>query len=303
MIEVHGLRKRFGAVEALAGIDLHVPAGTLFGLLGPDGAGKTTTLRCLAGVLAPDGGQVRVAGQDPASPAARRRLGYVTQPPGLYGDLTAQENIAFFGRVYGLEPGVLRERVRELLDFTGLGPFAGRLADHLSGGMRQKLALACALVHEPDVLLLDEPTTGIDPLARRDFWTLLTRLRDRGLAAVVSTPQQDEAQRCDRLAFLWRGRLLAEGTPEEVRRLAPPGVLRLTGTPLAALRRVAAGCPSVRVAYADARGVTALGDDPERMRAEIEEGLVRAGLPATVAPATAVLEDALIALTVGGEEA
>ena len=210
MIETRGLTRRFGAVTAVAGLDLAVRRGELFGLVGPNGAGKTTAMRLLVGALAADAGQARIDGL--ALPAGleqvRRRLGYVAQRFSLYGDLTVAENLALSASLFGVAAAAAAERAARLLALTDLTAARDRLADRLSGGMKQKLALACALVHEPRLLLLDEPTNGVDPVARREFWRLLTGLRAEGVTILVSTAYLDEAELCGRVGFMRAGRLL-----------------------------------------------------------------------------------------------
>jgi ABC-2 type transport system ATP-binding protein len=208
-----GVTKRYGAVVALDSVSVAIDRGEMFGLIGPDGAGKTTAIRLACGLARPDAGSIRILGHDPAR--ARRevtdRVGYLSQRFSLYGDLTIDENIAFFAEIHGVRRyGPARDR---LLDMTQLTAFRGRRADRLSGGMKQKLALACTLVHEPDVLLLDEPTTGVDPVSRREFWKLLSEFLQRGLTIVMATPYLDEAERCSRIALLHAGRLLATAPP------------------------------------------------------------------------------------------
>ena len=205
--------KRYGSTPALDGLTLHVAAGEMFGLIGPDGAGKTTAIRLACGLLRPDAGQVRVAGHDPvaAHRTITRLVGYLSQRFSLYGDLSVDENIAFQAEVHGRR-GYAAARDR-LLDMTRLTPFRARRADRLSGGMKQKLALACTLIHEPEVLLLDEPTTGVDPVSRREFWKLLSEFQAGGLTIVMATPYLDEAERCARVALLHEGRILALDEP------------------------------------------------------------------------------------------
>jgi ABC-2 type transport system ATP-binding protein len=215
-LEARGLVRRFGAVEALAGISFAVSAGELYGLVGPDGAGKTTTLRALAGLVALDGGEARVLGQDPERGGVRERLGMMPQQYSLYGDLSVAENLAFFSRLYALPRAVYRARADRLLALTRLDRFRERRAEALSGGMYKKLALACALLHEPEVLLLDEPTSGVDPVSRRELWALLHEFVQGGMAVLVSTPYMDEAERCDRVGLVHRGRLLEEGAPRDL---------------------------------------------------------------------------------------
>jgi ABC-2 type transport system ATP-binding protein len=223
-IVLDGVTKRYGAVRALEELSFSVPAGQMFGLIGPDGAGKTTSIRLLCGLLHVDGGRVRVLGQDPVREHGpiTRSVGYLSQRFSLYGDLSIDENIAFFAEIHGLRR--YDSRRDRLLELTQLLPFRDRLAERLSGGMKQKLALACTLVHEPRVILLDEPTTGVDPVSRREFWKLLSEFLELGITILVSTPYLDEAERCARVALLHQGRLLALDTPDALRQ-GLPGVI------------------------------------------------------------------------------
>ncbi|MEJ5358738.1 MAG: ABC transporter ATP-binding protein [Desulfobacterales bacterium] len=222
-VEVRGVRRAFQGRPALRGVSFRLPPACIAALVGPDGAGKTTLLRLVAGLIPPDGGEIRLFGEGaPAGrPALRRRLGYVPQRFGLYPDLTVEEHFAFLGGVFGLDPGAAAERRLRLKRFAGLEAFGGRRARDLSGGMRQKLALACALLHDPELLLLDEPTHGLDPLARRDLWGMFDALRRQGCTILLSTSRLVEAESADRLLLLHRGRLLAEGPPREVQAEAP----------------------------------------------------------------------------------
>jgi ABC-2 type transport system ATP-binding protein len=212
------LVRRFGAVTALEGLTLEVARGELYGLVGADGAGKTTALRILSGLVEPDGGEARVLGERPGSPTVRERIGLMPQQYSLYRDLTVAENLRFFSRLYVLPAPVFRERASRLLDITRLAPFVDRRADALSGGMYKKLALACALLHEPEVLLLDEPTNGVDPVSRRELWALLHEFVHGGMAVLVTTPYMDEAERCHRVGLLHHGRLVLEGDPAALMR-------------------------------------------------------------------------------------
>jgi ABC-2 type transport system ATP-binding protein len=216
--EAHDLAKRFGARDAVAGISLGVRGGEIYGLIGPDGAGKTTTLRMLAGLLEPTSGEVRLVGRDPFGKdmLVRESLGYVPQQYTLYGDLTVAENLAFFREMFCLDGDAYKRRKERLLAITRLAPFVSRRADALSGGMYKKLALACALLHEPKILLLDEPTNGVDPVSRREFWDLLSDFVAEGMAIIMATPTMDEAVRCHRCGLLFEGRLIAEGEPSEM---------------------------------------------------------------------------------------
>ena len=212
------LRKSFGPTAALSGLSLQVRQGELYGLVGPDGAGKTTTIRALAGLLLPDSGEARVFGEAPTTPGIRERLGLMPQRYSLYRDLSVEENLRFFARLNALPRKVYLERSDRLLEITRLAPFLKRRADALSGGMYKKLALACALLHEPDVLLLDEPTNGVDPVSRRELWALLYEFVERGMAVLISTPYMDEAERCHRIGLIRNGSLLLEGEPEQLLR-------------------------------------------------------------------------------------
>ncbi len=218
IVHAHELKKRFGAVQALDGVSLQVKAGELYGLVGPDGAGKTTTLRMLAGVMGPDEGQVRIQGFDPLGGDRRVRsaLGYMPQQYSLYGDLSVDENLEFFSRMFCLSRADYRSQRQRLMHITRLERFGDRRADALSGGMYKKLALACSLLAKPQVLLLDEPTNGVDPVSRRELWRLLFELVEQGMAVVVSTAYMDEAERCHRVGLLFEGRLHIEGVPSEL---------------------------------------------------------------------------------------
>jgi ABC-2 type transport system ATP-binding protein len=219
VIETSGLTKQFGPIRAVDGLDLDVGAGEMFALVGPDGAGKTTTIRMLCGILAPTSGGARVLGRDLVNEAVliKNDIGYLSQRFSLYGDLTVDENIEFFAEIHKVRD--YKKRRGELLEFTRLAPFRTRLAERLSGGMRQKLALACTLIHTPRLLLLDEPTTGVDPVSRRDFWKILSSLLRTGITIFMSTPYLDEAERCSRVGLMNNGRLLAADTPQAVKRL------------------------------------------------------------------------------------
>jgi ABC-2 type transport system ATP-binding protein len=221
LVDVENLAFSYGPVRAIDGITLSVARGQMFGLIGPDGAGKTTTLRLVLGLLKPSGGAVRTCGCEPLRDhtALASRVGYLSQRFSLYGDLTIDENVAFFAEVHGVRGW--QPRRDELLAMLRLKEFRHRLAERLSGGMKQKLALACTLIHTPELLVLDEPTTGLDPVSRRDFWKLLVGLQRDGLTILLTTPYMDEAERCQRVALLDHGRLLAQGPPAELRGAAP----------------------------------------------------------------------------------
>jgi ABC-2 type transport system ATP-binding protein len=225
------MTRRYGAVVAASEVSFEVRPGEMFGLIGPDGAGKTTTLRVVLGLLRPDAGTVRTCGLDPIrdSEAVSQRIGYLSQRFSLYGDLSVDENVAFFAEIHGVRGW--KTRRDELLDMLRMTPFRDRLADRLSGGMKQKLALACTLVHTPDLLILDEPTTGVDPVSRRDFWRILARLQRQGLTLLLTTPYLDEAERCQRVALMDRSRILTLSTPDALRAEAKGLVLEILAEP------------------------------------------------------------------------
>ena len=269
VIRITGLGFAYGSEPLFQGLGLEVGAGRIYGLVGADGAGKSTLLRIAVGQLTPASGQVRVLGVAAGSPALRARVAYMPQGFGLYPDLSVDENLAFFADLHGLACPRVAARIRDLLERTGLRSFGDRPAGRLSGGMMQKLALACALISEPRAMFLDEPTTGVDPVSRRAFWQLLNRVRAEGVAVLYATANLDEAERCDRVGLLEAGRILREGTPRELARVpgrlqlrvSGPGVRRL----LARLRRL----PGVELAFA--RGRTAV----LWLRAETDPGLLR----------------------------
>ncbi|MBN1681079.1 MAG: ABC transporter ATP-binding protein [Anaerolineae bacterium] len=235
MIQVNGLERTFKSwlsgrvVTAVQNLSLHIQPGELFGLVGPDGAGKTTTLRMLAGILKPTAGEATVNGHDivKGAEAIKKELGYMPQQFGLYGDLTVDENLNFICDVFGVTGAEREQRIKELLDFTNLHEFRKRRGRQLSGGMQKKLGLTAALVHRPKLLLLDEPTTGVDPVARREFWDILAQLHAQGSTVIVSTPYMDEAERCNRVGLMYNGKLMICDTPSAIKRLLPGIVLAL----------------------------------------------------------------------------
>ena len=217
-VETHELTRVFGTHVAVRGLSLEIARGEVFGLLGPNGSGKTTTIRMLCGLIEPTSGSARVAGIDVAQAPeqVKARIGYMSQAFGLYEDLTVKENLDFYAGVYGLKGPALAARLQEITRFMGLEPRLHQLAGELSGGWKQRLALGCALLHRPDVLFLDEPTAGVDPAARRNFWRAIQDLAQSGTTVIVTTHYMDEAERCGRLAMLSHGHLIALGTPQDV---------------------------------------------------------------------------------------
>jgi ABC-2 type transport system ATP-binding protein len=276
VIDVTDIRKSFGPTEAVRGVDLRVSPGEMFSIVGPDGAGKTTTLRILCGILAPSSGSGTVLGHDliRERPAIRPQIGYLSQGFSLYGDLSVDENIEFFARIHGVRD--FRGRRQELLEFTRLTPFRGRLASRLSGGMKKKLALACTLVHRPRVIFLDEPTTGVDPVSRRDFWVILSQLLKDGVTVVLTTPYLDEAERCSRVGLLNAGSFMRVDTPARVRESLPGRLWEIVCSPargaFKALRAQGMD-PSVLQLYGDRVHVRLdAGEDPEeRILSELRE--------------------------------
>jgi ABC-2 type transport system ATP-binding protein len=248
-IHTTDLARSFGATRAVDGLDLQVPRGAIYGLVGPDGAGKTTTIRMLCGAIAADRGIALVNGMDVARAPdqARRTIGYVTQRFGLYGDLTVGENMRFFADMYGVPRAKQVPLMERLLAFSRLASFQNRRAEALSGGMKQKLALACALIHGPALLLLDEPTTGVDPVSRREFWDILREaVVQQGMTVLLATPYMDEADRCHYVGFMRAGRLLASGAPRELQRLVAGVVLEVLATPRITAERALRTLPGVR---------------------------------------------------------
>jgi ABC-2 type transport system ATP-binding protein len=297
--------RRFGGTTAVDGVSLDVRRGEMFGLIGPDGAGKTTAIRLLCGLLHADGGTIRVLDLDPVGQhrALTARVGYLSQRFSLYGDLSIDENIAFFAEIHGVSD--YHARRDRLLEMTQLTEFRGRLADRLSGGMKQKLALACTLVHEPELIVLDEPTTGVDPVSRREFWKLLSQFLQGGITIVMSTPYLDEAERCGRIALLNEGRLLAVDAPGALRQSLPGTLIEvLLPRPREAVERLrAAGHQQVQV-FGDRLHVWTDAADEPAARAHVAHLAATAGLPAyearRVVPS---LEDVFIAKVAAAPQA
>jgi ABC-2 type transport system ATP-binding protein len=296
--------KRYAGITALDNVSFEVRRGEMFGLIGPDGAGKTTTIRVACGLLAVDTGRVGVLGHDPYREhrAVTEAVGYLSQRFSLYGDLTIDENIAFFAEIHGVQRyGAARNR---LLDMTQLTPFRNRRADRLSGGMKQKLALACTLVHEPELLLLDEPTTGVDPVSRREFWKLLSEFLASGLTIVMATPYLDEAERCTRVTLLHEGRVLAIDTPEALQSALAGRLLEIaTNTPRPPLEQLSAveGVADVQ-AFGDRAHVRLSGLTQAEGIARVTGALERQGVEVLSArPVAASLEDVFIDLVLKRE--
>jgi len=245
VVRVAGLEKAYGEVRAVASVSFEVERGAMFGLIGPDGAGKTTTLRTVLGLLPADKGEVTTCGLAPFRNRRElsRHVGYLPQRFSLYGDLSVDENVAFFARIHGVKGW--RARRDELLEMLRMAPFRERLADRLSGGMKQKLALACTLIHTPELLVLDEPTTGVDPVSRRDFWRILSGLLRSGLTILLTTPYLDEAERCARVALMDHGRILMADAPEKLRGAWTGAMIELLATPKTKARELLAAMPEV----------------------------------------------------------
>jgi ABC-2 type transport system ATP-binding protein len=317
LVNATHLKKSFGANQAVDGISLQVKAGEIYGLVGSDGAGKTTTMRLLVGALRPDAGEISVCGYDVLKQVdnVRAQVGYLSQRFSLYEDLTVLENIRFFAEVRGLSQKEWLPRSMEILEFVGLGNFKDRRAGQLSGGMKQKLGLASALVTRPRLLLLDEPTTGVDPVTRQDFWQLVIKLvsapvalnverstfnGERGVSVIISTPYMDEASRCHRVGFMKLGRIIAEDTPSNLRARLTGRVLELRGDPINTLRHIAHQ-------DADVEDVAAFGDKLHlRVKADCAAAVIER-LPGVIAaqgatllelrPVPPTLEDVFIALS------
>jgi ABC-2 type transport system ATP-binding protein len=296
-IDVHGATIRFGTFTAVDQVTLAVRPGEVFGLLGPNGSGKTTLIRALCGLIPLAEGTGRVLGRDVATEAEviRAQIGYMSQKFSLYEDLTAQENMDFYAGIYGLSPADARARQAELIEQTGIRPYLHRRGGRLSGGWKQRLALACALLHRPRLVFLDEPTAGIDPVARRDLWDLLFSLAAEGITLLITTHYMDEAERCNRVGYLYLGHLLALGTPKELKRLpgvTPPGTRRLeihSDDPAGLLERLRRH-PGVREATIFGQAIYALVNANVSERDLGVEGV-------EVRPAEPSVEDVFVALS------
>ncbi|QWV97826.1 ABC transporter ATP-binding protein [Geomonas nitrogeniifigens] len=279
-IELNGLTKSFPGVRAVDGLSFAVRRGEIFGLVGPDGAGKTTTMRMLAGVLAPDEGSATVAGFDLARDAerAKHHISYMPQRFGLYEELTVDENIRFYADLFGVPRREREERSAELLKAAGMAEFRSRLAGKLSGGMKQKLGLVCALIHTPEVMLLDEPTNGVDPVSRRDFWRILYTLLDQGVTILTTTAYLDEAERCHRVALLHEGRMLFCDTPANLKASLPGAVLSIVCADPRPVRDLLAGTEGISTVMIVGDGLHLVVRDPQRMIPELRSRIAAAGL-------------------------
>jgi len=306
-IRAVGLTKAFGELRAVDGLDLAVREGEIFGLVGPDGAGKTTTMRLLTSIMDPTSGDAWVAGSHVVreAEAVKEKIGYMSQRFGLYVDLTVMENLDFYADIYSVPRRGRQQRIDRLLAFSNLTPFKKRLAGNLSGGMKQKLGLACALIHTPRVLFLDEPTNGVDPVSRRDFWRILYHLlREERVTIFVSTAYLDEAERATRVGLIHRGKLLAVGTPDEVKRLMRGTILEIRSRqPRRATGVLREKMEAARVGLFGDR-VHVVTDDAERATSQIERILNEAGVPPLgIRPIEPSLEDVFVSVIAEQERA
>jgi ABC-2 type transport system ATP-binding protein len=278
-IKAQGLIKIFPGVRAVDGLSFDVRAGEIFGLVGPDGAGKTTTLRMLAGIMAPDAGSASVAGCDVVRDPERAKhdISYMPQRFGLYEDLTVDENIRFYADLFGVRRAEQKERSAQLLLAAGMSEFRSRIAGKLSGGMKQKLCLVCALIHRPKVILLDEPTTGVDPVSRRDFWRILYELISEGVAILTSTAYLDEAERCHRVALMHQGKLLFCDTPANLKSRMSKDVLAVSAAEPRNVRDALEQAEGVSSLVLTGDGVHAVVDDATRRIPEIEAQMKSVG--------------------------
>ncbi|HYL63319.1 MAG TPA: ABC transporter ATP-binding protein [Candidatus Methylomirabilis sp.] len=303
-ISAQNLVRRFGQFTAVNGVSFRVEKGEIFGFLGPNGSGKTTVIKMLTGLLPLSGGAAWVEGLDVRADAeaVRERIGYMSQNFSLYYDLTVAENLQFYGRVYSLEPTRLKRRIAEIVELNGLGPYLNRLAAQLSGGWKQRLALGCAMLHEPQLLFLDEPTAGIDPVARRQLWDLLFELSGHGITFFVTTHYMDEAERCSHVAYIYFGKLIADGTPDSLRQLPevrPHGTQRIEiATPeVTRALRLAKHIPGIRSATIFGQSIHALVEDKFDLR-DLRAQLMKGGIAIEeIRPLAPSLEDAFVELT------
>jgi ABC-2 type transport system ATP-binding protein len=303
-IAARGLTKSFPGVRAVDGLSFDVRAGEIFGLVGPDGAGKTTTLRMLAGIMPPDAGTATVAGCDVVRhpERAKHSLSYMPQRFGLYEDLTVEENICFYADLFGVHKAERNTRSEQLLRAAGMSEFRKRMAGKLSGGMKQKLGLVCALIHRPKVILLDEPTTGVDPVSRRDFWRILYELIAEGVAILTSTAYLDEAERCHRVALMHQGKLLFSDTPTNLKAKMGKGVLSVTSAEPRLLRTELEHAEGISSLVLTGDGVHLVVDDAKRRMQEFDARLKAANISFdTMQQVTPTIEDLFVdAVSSGG---
>jgi len=306
IIQMNGITRRFGSVVAVDHVSLAVRRGEIFGLLGPDGAGKTTTLRMLCGLLDPDEGDAAIAGLDVARSGDRLRdvIGYMAQRFGLYADLTVEENMRFFCELFGVAAADYQSRTGRLLEMTRMAEFRRRQAGRLSGGMKQKLALMCALLHRPAVLLLDEPTNGVDPVSRRDFWAILYELVHEGVTVLVTTAYLDEAERCNRVGLMHKGRLVWCDTPEAVRSAPKEACYAVDCSDRTRARDLLRDAPGVASVEPFGHVLHLFLDREEGSVEDLTARIEQAGLgPAKLSPVDPSLEDVFILLIRKAEDA
>jgi ABC-2 type transport system ATP-binding protein len=296
-LRLEGLTKHFGSRVAVDHVDLTVTQGEAFALVGPDGAGKTTTMRLLVGLMDPDEGVAEILGFNPVTQGdqVREHIGYMPQRFGLYDDLTVSENIGFYADLYRVDRKAWKGRVTELLDFSGLAPFTDRLAVNLSGGMRQKLGLVCALIHRPQVLFLDEPTFGVDPVSRREFWHILYQLQKGGITIFLSTAYMDEAERAHRVGLMHQGRLLVTDTPQAIKAVFEGELVEVRADDLRAARQVLEDNPAARQVLAMGDRLMVTVDDRAAAQEALAQALSEAGLAGvSLASAEPTLEDLFV---------
>jgi ABC-2 type transport system ATP-binding protein len=280
IICTENLTRRFKQTVALRDLDLCIERGEIFGLVGPDGAGKTTTLRLMSAVMRPTSGRVTVAGYDTIGQAdhVHTLVGYMPQRFSLYGDLSVQENLNFYADIFGVHGAERQRRFEQVLNFSRMAPFVDRRAAALSGGMQKKLGLACTLIHRPEVLLLDEPTTGVDPVSRREFWDILTELHLQGTTIVISTPYMDEAERCNRIGLLFKGQLIELGTPKAIKAAVRGQVLELHPSSLVEAQAILATQPDVLEVQVYGDLLHVFVDDAARSLPRLTQALAAAGV-------------------------
>jgi ABC-type multidrug transport system ATPase subunit len=303
-ISAQNLVRRFGNVVAVNGVSFLVEKGEIFGFLGPNGSGKTTVIKMLTGLLPLSGGSAWVEGLDVRTDAeaVRERIGYMSQNFSLYYDLTVAENLQFYGRIYSLEPARLKRRIEEIVELNGLGPYLNRLSAQLSGGWKQRLALGCAMIHEPKLLFLDEPTAGIDPVARRQLWDLLFELSGHGITFFVTTHYMDEAERCSHVAYIYYGKLIADGTPDSLRELPdvqPQGTKRveISAPEVTRALRLARHIPGIRSATIFGQSIHALVDEHFDLDVLRNQLLKERIAVSEIRPLAPSLEDVFVELT------